>query len=59
MTAADVKFSLERVMNISPRVNSMLKIASIEAVDDYTIKITTTELNPILAVCCTILTLLS
>lgn len=49
MTAADVKFSLERVMNISPRVNSMLKIASIEAVDDYTIKITTTELNPILA----------
>jgi peptide/nickel transport system substrate-binding protein len=27
----------------------MLKIASIEAVDDYTIKIQTTELNPILA----------
>lgn len=49
MTASDVKFSLERVIEISPRVKSMLKIESIEVVDDHTVKITTTELNPILA----------
>jgi peptide/nickel transport system substrate-binding protein len=49
MTAEDVKFSLERVIGIDPRVESMLMIDSIEAVDDYTLKITTTQVNPILA----------
>jgi peptide/nickel transport system substrate-binding protein len=49
MTAEDVKFSLERVIENNPKVSSMLKVKSIDIVDDYTINITTTELNPILA----------
>ncbi len=48
MTAEEVKFSLENVIAENPRVASMLKIASMEAVDDYTLRIETSELNPIL-----------
>jgi peptide/nickel transport system substrate-binding protein len=48
MTAEDVKFSLERSLNKNSRVNSMLRIASINVIDDYTICIETSQLNPIL-----------
>ena len=48
MTADDVKSSLENVIAEDPKVASMLKIASIEVVDNYTLKIETSELNPIL-----------
>ncbi|HII00558.1 TPA: ABC transporter substrate-binding protein [Methanosarcinaceae archaeon] len=48
MTAEEVKDSLENVIAENPRVDSMLKIASMEVVDDYTLRIETSELNPIL-----------
>ncbi len=48
MTAEDVKFTLEKVISENPKVASMLNIDSIEAVDNYTIKIKTKEINPIL-----------
>ncbi|WP_440954243.1 ABC transporter substrate-binding protein [Methanosarcina sp. Mfa9] len=48
MTAEEVKSSLGNVIAKNPRVASMLKIASMEVVDDYTLKIETSELNPIL-----------
>lgn len=48
MTAQEVKFSLERALKRNSRVNSMLKIASINVIDDYTIRIETSQLNPIL-----------
>lgn len=48
MTAKEVKFTLEKVIEANPKVASMLKIESMEAVDDYTLKIKTTEINPIL-----------
>jgi peptide/nickel transport system substrate-binding protein len=48
MTAKEVKFTLEKVISENPKVASMLNIDSIEAVDNYTIKIKTKEINPIL-----------
>lgn len=48
MTAQEVKFSLERALKRNSRVNSMLKIAYISVIDDYTIRIETSQLNPIL-----------
>lgn len=48
MTAKEVKFTLENVIAKNVRVASMLKISSIDIVDDYTLKIKTTEANPIL-----------
>jgi len=48
MTAEEVKFTLENVIEANPKVASMLKVESIEVVDDYTLKIKTTEINPIL-----------
>ncbi len=48
MTAEEVKFALENVIEANAKVASMLKVDTIEAVDDYTLKIKTTELNPIL-----------
>jgi len=48
MTANEVKFTLEKVISENPKVASMLNIDSIEAVDNYTIKIKTKEINPIL-----------
>ncbi|MBP2030786.1 peptide/nickel transport system substrate-binding protein [Methanohalophilus levihalophilus] len=49
MTAEDVKFSLERTIAENTRVESMLKIDSINVIGDHTLEITTTDLNPILA----------
>ena len=48
MTAKEVKFTLEKVISENSKVASMLKIDSIEVVDDYTLKIKTKEINPIL-----------
>jgi peptide/nickel transport system substrate-binding protein len=48
MTAKEVKFTLEKVISENSKVTSMLNIDSIEAVDNYTIKIKTKEINPIL-----------
>lgn len=48
MTAEEVKFTLENVIEANTKVASMLKVDTIEAVDDYTLKIKTTEINPIL-----------
>lgn len=48
MTAEEVKFTLEKVTEANPRVASMLKIDSMEVVDEHTLKIKTTEINPIL-----------
>lgn len=48
MTAKEVKFTLEKVISENSKVASMLNIDSIEAVDNYTIKIKTKEINPIL-----------
>jgi peptide/nickel transport system substrate-binding protein len=42
-TAEAVKFSLERILERSASARGIFKIASIEIVDDYTIKITNTE----------------
>jgi len=48
MTAKEVKFTLEKVISENSKVASMLKMDSIEVVDDYTLKIKTKEINPIL-----------
>jgi peptide/nickel transport system substrate-binding protein len=48
MTANEVKFTLENVIEANQRVASMLKVEYIEAVDNYTLRIKTTEINPIL-----------
>lgn len=48
MTADEVKFTLEKVIEANSKVASMLKVDTIEAVDNYTLKIKTTEINPIL-----------
>ncbi|AKB52693.1 Oligopeptide ABC transporter, periplasmic oligopeptide-binding protein OppA [Methanosarcina barkeri str. Wiesmoor] len=48
MTAEDVNFTLEKVISENAKVASMLKIDSIEIVDNYTLKIKTKEINPIL-----------
>jgi len=48
MTAKDVNFTLEKVISENAKVASMLKIDSIEIVDNYTLKIKTKEINPIL-----------
>ncbi|WP_269848699.1 ABC transporter substrate-binding protein [Methanosarcina horonobensis] len=48
MTAEEVKFTLEKVIEANSKVASMLKVDTIEAVDNYTLKIKTTEINPIL-----------
>jgi len=45
MTAEAVKWSLERAINVNPKVQSFTKIKSIEAADDYTLIITTAEPN--------------
>jgi len=48
MTAKEVKFTLEKVISENSKVASMLKVDSIEVVDNYTLKIKTKEINPIL-----------
>ena len=48
MTAEDVKLSLERANEINSRIKSLLKLESIEVVDPATLKIKTSEQNPIL-----------
>lgn len=48
MTAKEVKFTLEKVISENSKVASMLKVDSIELVDNYTLKIKTKEINPIL-----------
>lgn len=48
MTAEEVKFTLENVIKANAKVASMLKVDTIEAVDEYTLKIKTREINPIL-----------
>lgn len=48
MTAKEVKLTLEKVVSENSKVASMLKVDSIEAVDNYTLKIKTKEINPIL-----------
>jgi peptide/nickel transport system substrate-binding protein len=48
MTANEVKFTLEKVIAANSKVASMLKVDDIEVVDNYTLKIKTTEINPIL-----------
>lgn len=48
MTAEDVKLSLERANELNSRVASLLKLESIEVVDPTTLKIKTSEINPIL-----------
>ena len=48
MTANEVKFTLEKVIAANSKVASMLKVDTIEVVDNYTLKIKTTEINPIL-----------
>ena len=47
MTAKEVKSSLENTIAKDSRVASMLKASSIDVIDDYTFRIKTTELNPI------------
>ena len=47
MTAKEVKSSLENTIAKDSRVASMLKASSIDVVDDYTFRIKTSELNPI------------
>jgi peptide/nickel transport system substrate-binding protein len=47
MTAADVKWSLERAMGIKGNPSFLLDgIASVDAVDDYTVRITKTDPDP-------------
>ncbi|NPE30284.1 ABC transporter substrate-binding protein [Methanococcoides sp. SA1] len=48
MTGKDVKKSLERSIELDSKLDSMLVISSIEVVDDYTLIIKTSKLNPIL-----------
>lgn len=48
MTAEDVKSSIERANKLNSRAASLLKLESIEVVDPVTIRIKTTEMNPIL-----------
>lgn len=48
LTASAVKFSLDRVATVNPSVKEMMKYASSEAVNDTTLRITTTEENPVL-----------
>jgi peptide/nickel transport system substrate-binding protein len=48
MTAKEVKFTLEKVIAANSKVASMLKVDTIEVVDNYTFKIKTAEINPIL-----------
>jgi peptide/nickel transport system substrate-binding protein len=48
MTAKEVKFTLEKVIVANSKVASMLKVDTIEVVDNYTFKIKTAEINPIL-----------
>jgi len=48
MTADDVKLSLERANKLNSRITSLLKMMSIEVVDPTTLRIKTSEMNPIL-----------
>jgi peptide/nickel transport system substrate-binding protein len=48
MTADDVKLSLERANKLNSRITSLLKMKSIEVVDPTTLRIKTSEMNPIL-----------
>ena len=48
LTAALAARSLERAMALNPAVGELTKIQSVEAVDDLTLRITTTELYPVL-----------
>lgn len=50
MTASDVKFSLQRAAEIDSTVKGLLKLDSIDVVDDTTLRIRTTEPNSILPV---------
>ena len=47
MKAADVKASLDETANLSPSTATMMSYQSCEVVDDYTVRIHTTELNPL------------
>ncbi len=47
MTANDVKETLERVVSKNSRDKAMLKMDSVDVIDDYTIHIKTTQENPI------------
>lgn len=46
LTAADVKFSIERAQTAEKADNSLQAIASIEVVDESTVKVTTQEILP-------------
>ncbi|MDK2974858.1 MAG: peptide/nickel transport system substrate-binding protein [Methanofollis sp.] len=48
LTASAVKFSLDRVARVNPSVKEMMKYASSEVVNETTLRITTTEENPVL-----------
>jgi peptide/nickel transport system substrate-binding protein len=50
MTASDVKFSLQRAADLDGTVKGLLKLDSIDAVDETTLRIHTTEPNSILPV---------
>jgi peptide/nickel transport system substrate-binding protein len=47
MKAADVKASLDRTANLSPSTATLMSYDHCEVVDDYTIRIHTKELNPL------------
>ncbi|ABD39990.1 extracellular solute-binding protein, family 5 [Methanospirillum hungatei JF-1] len=47
MKAADVKASLDRTANLSPSTATLMSYDRCEVVDDYTIRIHTKELNPL------------
>ncbi len=45
LTAKEVKWSLERAVEVNPRVKTFTKIASIEVLDDHALQVTTSEPN--------------
>ncbi|HPP76599.1 MAG TPA: ABC transporter substrate-binding protein [Methanospirillum sp.] len=47
MKASDVKASLDRTANLSPSTATLMSYDSTEVVDDYTIRIHTKDLNPL------------
>ncbi len=47
MMAADVKASLDRTANLSPSTATLMSYDNCEVVDDYTIRIHTKDLNPL------------